>query len=157
MEDTKMKITNRMKSTIAISALLVMVMITFLPVLRVAARETGDGQAVGTMLLEQQSTKSADQKKAETIEDAFSPVADLIKKFTAPVLGIVGAVGSVYCIILGVKFAKAEEPQEREKAKSHLKNAIIGFVLIFVLLVLLWRLMDPLIKWVANYSSNTGL
>ena len=65
-----------------------------------------------------------------------------------PLLAIVVAVGSLYCILLGVKFAKAEEPQEREKAKSHLKNAIIGFILIFVLIVVL-NLLTPVMKnWV---------
>lgn len=40
------------------------------------------------------------------------------------------AIGAVYCILLGVKFAKAEEPQEHEKAKNHMKNAIIGYGLL---------------------------
>ena len=60
-----------------------------------------------------------------------------IDSLKGPALTVVIALAAVYCIILGAKFAKAEEPQEREKAKAALKNAIIGFVLIFVLLVLL--------------------
>lgn len=88
------------------------------------------------------------------IGNAISPVVDLIKSLTGPVLAIVGALGSLYCILLGVKFAKAEEPQEREKAKTHLKNAIIGFVLIFVLLVLLSQLTPVFIDWVNSNSSN---
>ena len=75
------------------------------------------------------------------------PIIDLIKSLLTPVIGIVGALGSIYCVFLGVKFAKAEEPQEREKAKSHLKNAIIGFVLIFVLMLVLRLTIDPLTKW----------
>ena len=76
-----------------------------------------------------------------------SPIVDLINSLLGPAIGIVGALGAVYCVILGVKFAKAEEPQEREKAKSHLKNAIIGFVLIFVLLVVLKGAIGPLTNW----------
>lgn len=76
------------------------------------------------------------------------PIVDLLNNLLGPLLAIVGAVGSLYCILLGVKFAKAEEPQEREKAKAHLKNAIIGFLLIFILIVLL-NLMIPVMKnWV---------
>ena len=56
-----------------------------------------------------------------------SPIVKLINNLLSPVLAIVGALGTVYCVFLGVKFAKAEEPQEREKAKAHLKNSIIGF------------------------------
>ncbi len=80
-------------------------------------------------------------------EKVSQPIIDLIKNLLAPVIGIVGALGSIYCVFLGVKFAKAEEPQEREKAKSHLKNAIIGFVLIFVLMLVLRLTIDPLTKW----------
>lgn len=82
-----------------------------------------------------------------------NPIVDLINSILTPVLVIVGAVGMLYCIILGVKFAKAEEPQEHEKAKNHLKNAIIGYVLIFILMVVLKVGTGILIDWV---NSNTG-
>ena len=72
----------------------------------------------------------------------------------APLLALVGAAGALYCVVLGVKFAKAEEPQEREKAKGALKNAIIGFVLIFVLILCLNIMMPQMIKWV---NTNNGV
>lgn len=56
-------------------------------------------------------------------------------------------------MILGVKFAKAEEQQDREKAKQGLKNAIIGFLLIFVLLLALKIMMPNMIGWV---NKNAG-
>ena len=74
----------------------------------------------------------------------------LIESLLTPVLAIVGAVGSLYCVLLGVKYAKAEEPQDREKAKAHLKSAIIGFVLIFVLMLALKLGMPILQKWVSD-------
>ena len=77
-----------------------------------------------------------------------NPVVDLINSLLTPVLAIVGAAGTIYCVILGVKYARAEEPQDREKAKQHLKNAIIGFVLIFVLIVILKGLMKVMPAWV---------
>ena len=80
--------------------------------------------------------------------EVTDPVVDLINSLLTPAIAIVGALGTVYCVILGAKFAKAEEPQEREKAKSHLKNAIIGFVLIFVLIVILKGAIKPLTDWV---------
>ena len=87
-------------------------------------------------------------------EGVVNPVVSLINSLTGPVLAIVGAVGSLYCILLGVKFAKAEEPQEREKAKGSLKNAIIGFVLIFVLLVALAKLTPVMIDWVGSNGTE---
>ena len=86
-----------------------------------------------------------------------NPIVSMIYNMLTPILAIVGAVGTLYCVILGVKFAKAEEPQEREKAKGALKNAVIGFVLIFVLLVALKILTPELIKWVnANAPGTIG-
>lgn len=79
--------------------------------------------------------------------DVAEPIVQLIDWIFAPAMTIVVAVGSLYCIILGVKFAKAEEPQEHEKAKNHLKNAIIGFVLIFILVAVLKLSVDPLTAW----------
>ncbi len=92
---------------------------------------------------------------ADSYDTVVNPVISLINNLLGPILGIVGAVGTLYCVLLGVKFAKAEEPQEREKAKSHLKNAIIGFVLIFVLIVVLKIGMGVMIKWVNDSAGTT--
>ena len=87
-------------------------------------------------------------------EQVAAPVVSLLNSLMAPLLAIVGAVGALYCVILGVKFAKAEEPQEQQKAKGALKNAIIGFVLIFVLILGLNLLMPSMIKWVNSQSGS---
>lgn len=88
----------------------------------------------------------------------FSGISDsivaLINSLLNPALAIVGALGTLYCILLGVKFAKAEEPQDREKAKAHLRGAIIGFVLIFVLMVALKLGMTALQNWATANSSD---
>lgn len=92
---------------------------------------------------------------AGTFDTVVNPIVDLLQQLTGPALAIVGAVGTLYCILLGVKYAKAEEPQEREKAKTHLKNAIIGFVLIFVLIVALHFGMKAMVAWV-NQQTGTS-
>ena len=84
------------------------------------------------------------------LTEVVNPVVDLINNLLGPVLAIVGAAGTIYCVVLGVKYARAEEPQDREKAKQHLKNAIIGFVLIFVLIVVLKRLMPVMTTWMSK-------
>ena len=85
------------------------------------------------------------------------PIVALLKSLMAPLLAIVGAAGALYCVVLGVKFAKAEEPQDREKAKGALKNAIIGFVLIFVLILGLNLLMPAMIDWVNKNSGGSTI
>ncbi len=79
-----------------------------------------------------------------------NPIIQLLRSILGPIIALVGAVGTIYCVLLGVKFAKAEEPQEREKAKAHLKNAIIGFVLIFVLIVALNQSLPILQEWMTR-------
>jgi len=90
------------------------------------------------------------------LSSVSKPIVDLINSLIGPALAIVGALGTLFCIILGVKYAKAEEPQDREKAKSHLKNAIIGFVLIFVLILALRILMPNLEKWAYTTGVETA-
>lgn len=81
------------------------------------------------------------------------PIVSLLSMAVNPALAIVGALGSIYCVILGAKLAKAEEPQEREKAKNSLKNALIGFVLIFVLIVALKIGMGAMTTWMESNIS----
>jgi len=98
----------------------------------------------------------ASTDSSSRFKDLVTPIVDLLNSMLGPLLAIVGALGALYCVILGVKFAKAEEPQDREKAKGALKNAIIGFVLIFVLILALKLLMPTMIDWV-NSQANTNI
>ena len=91
--------------------------------------------------------KVAEDTQVNPFLEIAEPIVKLIESLFAPAMAIVVAAGTLYCIVLGVKFAKAEEPQEHEKAKTHLKNAIIGFVLIFVLVVALRLSVGPLTTW----------
>lgn len=85
------------------------------------------------------------------------PIISLINMAAGPLLAIIVALGAIYCIILGMKLAKAEEPQEREKAKGALKNAILGFVLIFVLIAALNIMVDPLQNWMNQYVDDQNI
>lgn len=82
----------------------------------------------------------------------IKPVLDVCNVLVPVLLSVVGAVGAIYCILLGVKYAKADDPQEHEKAKKGLKNAIIGFVLIFVLLIMLQVGLSIFTEWWSNYA-----
>ena len=104
-----------------------------------------------TMML----TAFADGDNDAKLDKVAAPIVDLLSQVFNVLMLLVGAVGAIYCISLGVKFARAEEPQEREKAKSHLKNAIIGFVLIFVLVVALRIAIPSLSAWMNAASSSS--
>ena len=89
---------------------------------------------------------------ANPFESAAVPVMNLLNMILGPAIAIVAALGAVWCVILGVKLAKADEPQE--KAKGSLRNAIIGYLLIFILIVVLRLSIRPMIDWVNDASKS---
>ena len=82
-----------------------------------------------------------------------SPIMELIQTFLPVILTLVATVGFIWCIVLGVKFAKSTDPQEHEQAKKSLINAIIGFVLIFVLMLVLNIAFPYFLDMVKDVSS----
>lgn len=80
----------------------------------------------------------------------IAPVLEVLNALLWPCIAIVGAVGAIYCVFLGVKMAKADEQNSREKAKKDLIGDIIGFGLIFVLIVGLKIAMPILQEWVQS-------
>ena len=88
------------------------------------------------------------------LNSVVKPLLEVLNVLVPVLLSVVGAVGAIWVIFLGVKYAKAEEPQEHEKARNNLKNAIIGFVLIFVLLVALQLALGIFTNWYRTYEFN---
>ena len=116
-------------------------------------RRTGSMLIAAMMLVMLMATPAFATSTGTNFDSITTPIVELIDSLLGPALAIVGAVGSLYCVVLGVKYAKAEEPQDREKAKGHLKSAIIGFVLIFVLMLAL-KLGTPILQdWVRRYTN----
>lgn len=133
MEESTMK--NTVKKTLMLGSARVMAIMTAVSAAMVTAFAANSS-----------SSADADLKKIT------KPVEDLLKNILNVLIPLVAAVGAIYCISLGVKYSRAEEPQEREKAKQHLKSAIIGFVLVFVLIVAL-RIATPIfVTWMNNNS-----
>ncbi len=100
------------------------------------------------------TTKKAKNDPDVDLDSVTEPIIGLVNRVLNVLIPLVAAVGAVYCISLGLKYAKAEEPQEREKAKQHLKSAIIGFSLIFILVVVL-RIASPLLTdWMDAASKK---
>ncbi len=86
-------------------------------------------------------------------EKIIAPIIEVLEATVPALLGLVAAIGAIWCIVLGVKYAKAEDPQAHEQAKKALINAIIGFVLVFLLLVMLDVAVDIFKPY---YQNKTG-
>ena len=80
----------------------------------------------------------------------IQPIRKILDAILWPAIAIVVAVGTIYCIFLGVKISKTDEQNSREKAKKDLVGAVIGFVLIFVLILALKIAVPILEDWVKS-------
>ena len=89
---------------------------------------------------------SASTLLAVDFAPVIEPILEVLDAILWPAIAIVGAVGTIYCIILGIKLAKSDEQNSREKAKKDL----IGFVIIFVLIVALKIALPILQDWVQS-------
>lgn len=78
----------------------------------------------------------------------IAPILEILDAILWPAIAVVVSVGTIYCVLLGVKIAKSDEQNSREKAKKDLIGAIIGFVIIFVLIVALKIAVPILENWV---------
>lgn len=63
-------------------------------------------------------------------------IVDIIDAFLLPIILILGTAGTIFVIVLGVQFSKAESADKREEAKKRMINAIIGVVVTLLLLIL---------------------
>lgn len=83
----------------------------------------------------------------ESAENTVDPLYDAIDTLGPYAIGVVALLGIVYCVILGVKFSKAENSQEADAAKKQLTNAIIGVVAIIILLSILYAIRGSLVSY----------
>ena len=121
--------------------------------LRWGARASAMAISAQLMMVEVFAASSSKNDPNANLTKVTEPIIGLVNQVLNVLIPLVAAVGAVFSISLGLKYSKAEEPQEREKAKQHLKSAIIGFSLIFILIVAL-RVGSPLLeKWMNNASK----
>ena len=81
---------------------------------------------------------------------AVSPIYDFIDTFGPVLIGLLLGVGVIYCIILGVQYAKAEKGDERDTAKKKAINAAISFGVIIILIVVLYGMRDTFVKLLSD-------
>lgn len=71
---------------------------------------------------------------AQGATDVKNTVVSVVKAILIPVLGIVGAAGVIWAIVLGINFARADSNEKREEAKKRLISLIVGIVVIIALM-----------------------
>ena len=87
----------------------------------------------------------------------FEPVVEILDAMLVPILILIGTAGSIYAIILGVNFSKAESSDKREEAKKRMINAIIGLVVTILLLILLKLFTanaEAIDQWIMSFGPE---
>lgn len=87
------------------------------------------------------------------------PILKVIDEAMIPILICVIAAGTIYAVVLGINLAKAESSDKREEAKKRLINAIVGFGVIIVLLVVMYVLaanIDKIVSIADDAVTNQG-
>lgn len=97
--------------------------------------------------------KTPEEEVNDFYNRVFKPVVDILDAMLVPILILVGTAGSIYAIVLGVNFSKAESADKREEAKKRMINAIIGLVVTILLLILL-KLFTANAQAIANWINS---
>lgn len=103
----------------------------------------------------QPTTPSGESGVSTVYDKVFAPIIKILDAMLWPVLILVGTAGSIYAIVLGVNFSKAESADKREEAKKRMINAIIGLVVTIILLILL-KLFTANAETIANWINGYG-
>ncbi len=82
-----------------------------------------------------------------------SPILSLVNNYTGALLMIVSSLGAIQCIFLGVRYAKAQDPDELSQARKNLRDFMIGFFIIFILLAAMRAGMPSLCKWMEENTK----
>lgn len=85
----------------------------------------------------------------------IKPIQNLLENIMTPLLILVGTAGSIYAIVLGVNYSRAEDTSKREEAKKRLINAVIGLVIMVALLIVLW-LFTTYAADIVNFIRGQG-
>lgn len=76
----------------------------------------------------------------------ISTLTNAVKDVLVPILTLVAFAGIVYAIVVGVRFAKADDKSQRDEAKQKLITVIVGIVVTAVLIALFFFLAKGLEK-----------
>lgn len=88
------------------------------------------------------------------LSQAIQPLIDAINVITPILLSLVFVIAVPMCITTGIKIARAEGAEQREEAKRSLIQKLIGFGSIFVLIIIIWLVKEPLLTWVSEMTGG---
>ncbi len=100
------------------------------------------------------ATETGTAAISSVVNKAYETFTSVVGVFLPVIIGVVLLFGVVYGILLGIKFAKAEDTEARDKAKSQLINMVIGVLVALVIAVIVFALLRG--KTVKNLFTNNN-
>lgn len=100
-------------------------------------------------------TSSANEKSKEWIE-MLKTLARIIDQFLPVVMIGLGVFGAIYAIVIGVRYAKAENDEAKSEIKKKLINIIIGVLiglLIMIILDVFLKNSTSIVNWLNNANG----
>ena len=88
-----------------------------------------------------------------TGNDVVDPLYNALGIIMPAALGIILLSGTIYAVAIGVQYSRAENADERNKAKKKLVNGILGFGIVLVLVSVLYAIRGPVVNLI-NGSKN---
>ena len=85
-----------------------------------------------------------------------STLTGAVKNVLVPILTLVAFAGIIYAIVVGVRFAQADDKSQRDEAKQKLITVIVGIVVTAVLIALFFFLAKGLEEdgWLYNIITS---
>lgn len=87
------------------------------------------------------------------IPDWLEVILDALTNFIGPILIVVAVAGIVYAVVVGIRFAKADDKSAREEAKQKLIYVIVGIVVTIVLIALFYFLEYAIKSGMIKFDS----
>ena len=87
-------------------------------------------------------------------DDVVSPLYKALNIIMPVALGIILLAGTIYAVAIGVQYSRAENADERNKAKKKLVNGIIGFGIVLVLTAILYAIRGSVVDLINGGKGN---
>lgn len=89
--------------------------------------------------------------------DILKVLVRLIDQFLPVAMILLGLVGSIYAIVVGVRYAKAENEEQKNEAKKKLINAAIGILIGLILMITMWAFLknsSAIATWLTDATGE---
>ena len=87
------------------------------------------------------------------VKNIINPIFGVLGWLIPVIMILIGIAGTIYAIVLGLNFAKAENAEQKDAAKKRLINVVIGVLVIIIALLLIFIFIknaNSIFGWVTN-------